>query len=152
MGCEPSLADLAAKVRIRRKAARPHHRPDQRHRIDLSSCQQRHLDESTLPAALIPSEPERTDVAYERSEIKRRVLEAISSLPPREQTVISLYYYKEATMKQIGTEIGVERVPRLAAACARHRPPADGLVGAGTGSRGAVDAPLGLSSSSTSGR
>jgi RNA polymerase sigma factor for flagellar operon FliA len=115
MGCEPSLADLAAKVgsdekRLGRTIVRIN-------AIESTSplASNDHLDESTLPAALIPSEPERPDVAYERSEIKRRVLEAISSLPPREQTVISLYYYKEATMKQIGSEIGVNesRVSQL---------------------------------------
>ena len=115
MGCEPSLADLAAKVgsdekRLGRTIVRIN-------AIESTSplASNDHLDESTLPAALIPSEPERPDVAYERSEIKRRVLDAISSLPPREQTVISLYYYKEATMKQIGSEIGVNesRVSQL---------------------------------------
>ena len=115
LGHEPSIADLAAKVgtdekRLGRTIVRIN-------AIESTSplASNDHLDESTLPAALIPSEPERPDVAYERSEIKRRVLEAISSLPPREQTVISLYYYKEATMKQIGSEIGVNesRVSQL---------------------------------------
>jgi len=115
MGCEPSLADLAAKIgsdekRLGRTIVRIN-------AIESTSplANNDHLDESTLPAALIPSEPERPDVAYERSEVKRRVLDAISSLPLREQTVISLYYYKEATMKQIGTEIGVNesRVSQL---------------------------------------
>jgi RNA polymerase sigma factor for flagellar operon FliA len=38
-----------------------------------------------------------------------------SSLPPRERKVIGLYYYGEATMKQIGAEIGVNesRVSQL---------------------------------------
>ncbi len=115
LGCEPSLADLAAKMgsdekRLGRTIVRIN-------AIESTSplANNDHLDESTLPAALIPSEPERPDVAYERSEVKRRVLDAIGSLPPREQTVISLYYYKEATMKQIGTEIGVNesRVSQL---------------------------------------
>jgi len=40
---------------------------------------------------------------------------AIGSLPPREQKVISLYYYGDVTMKQIGAEIGVNesRVSQL---------------------------------------
>ena len=41
LGHEPSLADLAAKDRVRRKAPGPHHRPHQRHRIDLAARQQR---------------------------------------------------------------------------------------------------------------
>jgi RNA polymerase sigma factor for flagellar operon FliA len=115
LGCEPSLADLAAKVgsdekRLGRTIVRIN-------AIESTSplANNDHLDESTLPAALIPSEPERPDVAFERDETERRVRDAIASLPPREQKVISLYYYKEATMKQIGAEIGVNesRVSQL---------------------------------------
>jgi hypothetical protein len=79
-------------------------------------------DESTMPAALIPSEPEQPDTAYEKNETKDRVREAIASLPPREQKVIGLYYYGEATMKQIGQEIGVNesRVSQLHARAIRR--------------------------------
>ena len=115
LGCEPSLADLAAKVgsdekRLGRTIVRIN-------AIESTSplANNEHLDESTLPAALIPSEPERPDVAFEREETKRRVQDAIASLPAREQKVIGLYYYQEATMKQIGAEIGVNesRVSQL---------------------------------------
>jgi len=115
LGCEPSLADLAAKVgsdekRLGRTIVRIN-------AIESTSplANNDHLDEATLPAALIPSEPERPDVAFEREETKRRVQDAIASLPPREQKVIGLYYYQEATMKQIGAEIGVNesRVSQL---------------------------------------
>jgi RNA polymerase sigma factor FliA len=115
LGCEPSLADLAAKIgsdekRLGRTIVRIN-------AIESTSplANNDNLDESTLPAALIPSEPERPDVAFEREETKRRVQTAIASLPPREQKVIGLYYYQEATMKQIGAEIGVNesRVSQL---------------------------------------
>ena len=48
--------------------------------------------------------------------------DAIDSLPPREQKVIGLYYYSEATMKQIGAEIGVNesRVSQLHARAIRR--------------------------------
>jgi len=80
------------------------------------------LDESSLPAALIPSEPEQPDTAYEKSETKDRIRAAIESLPAREQKVIGLYYYQEATMKQIGAEIGVNesRVSQLHARAIRR--------------------------------
>jgi hypothetical protein len=80
------------------------------------------LDESTLPAALMPSEPEQPDIAYEKSETKDRIRAAIESLPAREQKVIGLYYYQEATMKQIGAEIGVNesRVSQLHARAIRR--------------------------------
>jgi DNA-binding CsgD family transcriptional regulator len=81
-----------------------------------------HIDESTLPQALIPSEPEQPDIAFEREEVRVRVCAAISSLPPREQKVIGRYYYGEATMKEIGSEIGVNesRVSQLHARAIRR--------------------------------
>jgi RNA polymerase sigma factor FliA len=122
LGHEPSLADLAAKVgsdekRLGRTIVRIN-------AIESTSplANNDHVDESTLPTALIPSEPEQPDAAYERQETRDRVCAAIASLPPREQKVIGLYYYGEATMKQIGAEIGVNesRVSQLHARAIRR--------------------------------
>ncbi len=122
LGHEPSLADLAAKIgsdekRLGRTIVRIN-------AIESTSplANNDNLDESTLPTALIPSEPEQPDEAYERQETKERVCAAIASLPPREQKVIGLYYYGEATMKQIGAEIGVNesRVSQLHARAIRR--------------------------------
>jgi DNA-binding CsgD family transcriptional regulator len=51
----------------------------------------------------------------EEKEVRNRVRAAIASLPARERRVVALYYYGEATMKQIGAEIGVNesRVSQL---------------------------------------
>lgn len=122
LGCEPSLADLAAKMgsdekRLGRTIVRIN-------AIESTSPLAKNdtLDEATLPLALIPSEPERPDVAYEREQIEERVRGAIASLSLREQKVIGLYYYAEATMKQIGAEIGVNesRVSQLHARAIRR--------------------------------
>src|SRR6188472_4001825 len=69
----------------------------------------------SLPAALVPSEPTAPDRAFEQKEVRDRIRAAIASLPPRERRVVALYYYGEATMKQIGAEIGVNesRVSQL---------------------------------------
>ena len=122
LGHEPSLADLAAKMgsdekRLGRTIVRIN-------QIESTSplANNDHLDESSLPTVLVPSEPEQPDAAYERNETKERVAAAIASLPPREQKVIGLYYYGEATMKQIGAEIGVNesRVSQLHARAIRR--------------------------------
>ena len=122
LGCEPSLAELAAKLgldekRLSRTIVRIH-------AIESTSplASGENLDESTLPAALIPSEPEQPDFAYEKAQTKDRIRSAIESLPAREQKVIGLYYYTEATMKQIGAEIGVNesRVSQLHARAIRR--------------------------------
>ena len=115
LGHEPSLADLAAKVgtdekRLGRTIVRIA-------TIESTSplATSETVDEACLPSALVPSEPEAPDAAYERNEIKERVRVAIATLPPREQKVIGLYYYGEVTMKEIGAEIGVNesRVSQL---------------------------------------
>src|SRR5213079_3066763 len=115
LGAEPSLADLAARVgsdetRLSRTIVRIN-------TIESTSplSAGENVDNSTLPAALCPSEPMAPDRAYEELEVRDRVRAAIASLPPRERKVIGLYYYAEATMKQIGAEIGVNesRVSQL---------------------------------------
>jgi RNA polymerase sigma factor for flagellar operon FliA len=122
LGCEPSLADLAARVgsdekRLGRTIVRIN-------AIESTSplASNDRMDESSLPTALVPSEPERPDAAYEREQTKSRVRAAIATLPKREQKVIGLYYYAEATMKQIGAEIGVNesRVSQLHARAIRR--------------------------------
>jgi RNA polymerase sigma factor for flagellar operon FliA len=122
LGCEPSLADLAARVgsdekRLGRTIVRIN-------AIESTSplANHEHLNEASLPPALVPAEPEQPDRAYERAETKARIRAAIASLPAREQKVIGLYYYGEATMKQIGAEIGVNesRVSQLHARAIRR--------------------------------
>src|SRR5436190_24110858 len=88
LGHEPSLADLAARVgsdekRLGRTIVRIN-------TIESTSplASADHVDETALPASLIPSEPEQPDTAYEKAETKDRVRAAIASLPPREQKVI----------------------------------------------------------------
>ena len=116
LGPEPSLADLAAARRLRRKAPRPHDRPHQHDRIDVAALggrERRRRD--AAGRRWCPSEPTAPDRAYEELEVRDRVRAAIASLPPRERKVIGLYYYGEVTMKQIGAEIGVNesRVSQL---------------------------------------
>src|SRR5579862_1012028 len=73
LGHEPSLADLAAKVgtdekRLSRTIVRIN-------TIESTSplAAGDHVDEGALPAALVPSEPDSPDRAYERLETKERV-------------------------------------------------------------------------------
>jgi RNA polymerase sigma factor for flagellar operon FliA len=122
LGYEPSLADLAARVgsdekRLSRTIVRIN-------TIESTSplATGEHMDENSLPRALVPSEPDAPDKAYEKSETCGRVRAAILSLPARERKVISLYYYGEVTMKEIGAEIGVNesRVSQLHARAIRR--------------------------------
>lgn len=122
LGHEPSLADLAQAIgsdekRLGRTIVRIN-------TIESTSpfSSGDHVDEAQLPAVLVPAEPERPDLQYERDEVKARVRSAIAQLPPREQRVIALYYYHESTMKDIGAELGVNesRVSQLHARAIRR--------------------------------
>ena len=115
LGHEPSLADLANEIgtdekRLGKTIVRIK-------TIESTSpfSSAENVDESQLPAVMVPAEPERPDMQYERDEVKSRVRNAIATLPPREQRVIALYYYNEVTMKDIGAELGVNesRVSQL---------------------------------------
>jgi RNA polymerase sigma factor for flagellar operon FliA len=115
LGAEPSLADLAARVgsdeaRLGRTIVRIN-------TIESTSplSAGENVDGTMLPAALVPSEPQAPDKAFEEKEVRDRIRAAIASLPPRERRVVALYYYGDATMKQIGAEIGVNesRVSQL---------------------------------------
>jgi RNA polymerase sigma factor for flagellar operon FliA len=115
LGAEPSLADLAARVgsdeaRLGRTIVRI---ATIESTSPLSAGE--NVDGANLPAALVPSEPTAPDRAFEEKEVRDRIRAAIASLPPRERRVVALYYYAEATMKQIGAEIGVNesRVSQL---------------------------------------
>jgi RNA polymerase sigma factor for flagellar operon FliA len=115
LGAEPSLADLAAKMgsdetRLGRTILRIS-------TIESTSplSAGENVDGTMLPPALVPSEPMAPDKAYEQRQVRDRVRAAIAGLPPRERKVIGLYYYAEATMKEIGASIGVNesRVSQL---------------------------------------
>jgi RNA polymerase sigma factor for flagellar operon FliA len=115
LGHEPSLADLAHEIgsdekRLGKTIVRIN-------TIESTSplSAGENVDGASLPPALVPSEPQSPDKAYEEREVRDRIRAAIASLPPRERKVIGMYYYAEATMKQIGAAIGVNesRVSQL---------------------------------------
>src|SRR6188768_729645 len=138
-GCEPSMADLAARVgsdetRLGRTIVRI---ATIESTSPLSAGE--NVDGANLPAALVPSEPTAPDKAFEEKEVRDRIRAAIASLPPRERRVVALYYYGEATMKQIGAEIGVNesRVSQLHARAIQRLKKA---LGADTASADAAEA------------
>lgn len=115
LGVEPSMQDLATRVgtdvaRLERTIVRIHTIESTSPMASADS-----IDGASLPAVLVPSEPPSPDKAFETQEVKDRVRRAMHALPPRERKIVSMYYFGEATMKQIGGEIGVNesRVSQL---------------------------------------
>ena len=122
LGHEPSLADLAQAIGAdEKRLGKTIVRINTIESTSPLSCGD-HVDEAQLPAVLVPAEPERPDLAYERTEVRERVRAAIETLPVRERRVISLYYYGEVMMKEIGAELGVNesRVSQLHARALRR--------------------------------
>ncbi len=122
LGHEPSLADLAAAIGSdEKRLGKTIVRINTIESTSPLSCGD-NVDETQLPAVMVPAEPERPDLAFERAEVRDRVRAAIETLPARERRVIALYYYREVTMKEIGMELGVNesRVSQLHARAVRR--------------------------------
>jgi RNA polymerase sigma factor for flagellar operon FliA len=115
LGAEPTIEDLANRVgadvgRLERTIVRITTIESTSPMANLES-----IDASTLPAVLVPSEPLSPHRLFEQAESRERVRLALATLPERERKIITLYYFEEATMKQIGAAIGVNesRVSQL---------------------------------------
>jgi RNA polymerase sigma factor for flagellar operon FliA len=73
--------------------------------------------------AYIPGRPEDDPLfVCLRGELKEKLAEAIERLPERERLVMTLYYYEEMTMREIGLAIGVveSRVSQIHASAVVH--------------------------------
>jgi len=115
LGAEPTLSDLARRVgteesRLEKTIVRINtiESTSPLANLDTQDC-------AMLPAVLVPSEPPSPDRLYEQTEARDRIRAALSRLPARERRIVSLYYFGDATMKQIGQAIGVNesRVSQL---------------------------------------
>ncbi len=65
-------------------------------------------DSGDQELAYVPGSPEE-DPLFRclKGELKQRLTDAIDELPERERLVLTLYYYEELTMKEIGVTLGV---------------------------------------------
>ncbi len=64
-------------------------------------------DKKSLLDCLAGSKDADPQVSYRLEELKRVIAEAIDSLSEKERLMISLYYYEELTMKEIGLVLGI---------------------------------------------
>jgi RNA polymerase sigma factor for flagellar operon FliA len=84
---------------------------------------ERSEDSGEEELAYIPNRPE-DDPLFRclKGEMQARVVNAIDQLPERERLVMTLYYYEEMTMKEIGLTLGVveSRVSQIHASAVLH--------------------------------
>ncbi len=73
--------------------------------------------------AYVPGKPEDDPLFHcLRGELEERLTDAIANLPDRERLVMTLYYYEEMTMREIGLALGVveSRVSQVHASAVVH--------------------------------
>jgi RNA polymerase sigma factor for flagellar operon FliA len=84
---------------------------------------ERNEDSGDEELAYIPGRPDE-DPLFRclRGELEERLAEAINQLPDRERLVMTLYYYEEMTMREIGLALGVveSRVSQVHASAVMH--------------------------------
>ena len=84
---------------------------------------ERNEDSGEEELAYVPGRPEE-DPLFRclRGELEERLSEAIANLPDRERLVMTLYYYEEMTMREIGLALGVveSRVSQVHASAVVH--------------------------------
>jgi RNA polymerase sigma factor for flagellar operon FliA len=103
---------------------------------------ERSEDSGDEELAYIPGSPEE-DPLFRclKGEVKQRLADAIDELPEKERMVLTLYYYEELTMKEIGLTLGVveSRVSQIhSSAVLRLRTALAGLRGSSSSSRAKV--------------
>lgn len=84
---------------------------------------ERNEDSGEEDLAYVPGRPEE-DPLFRclKGELQERLTEAIQNLPDRERLVMTLYYYEEMTMREIGLALGVveSRVSQVHASAVVH--------------------------------
>ena len=84
---------------------------------------ERNEDSGEEELAYVPGRPE-DDPLFRclRGELEERLADAIQNLPTRERLVMTLYYYEEMTMREIGLALGVveSRVSQVHASAVVH--------------------------------
>src|SRR5271157_3710652 len=92
--------------------------------LDIGTLHVEHSEDSgEEELAYIPNRPDE-DPLFRclRGEMRQRLADAILELPERERLVMTLYYYEEMTMKEIGLILGVveSRVSQIHASAVLH--------------------------------
>jgi len=102
---------------------------------------ERNEDSGEEELAYVPGRPDEDPLFLcLRGELEEKLSEAIAALPDRERLVMTLYYYEEMTMREIGLALGVveSRVSQLHASAVVHlRAALKDLAARGTLERGA---------------
>ena len=122
MGRAPGEAEIAAEMGLELEQYQQLTRDLKGLEIGTLNAE-RNEDSGDEEMAYVPGRPEE-DPLFRclRSEMEDRLAEAIGNLPERERLVMTLYYFEEMTMREIGLALGVveSRVSQVHASAVRH--------------------------------
>jgi RNA polymerase sigma factor for flagellar operon FliA len=92
--------------------------------LEIGSLDVAHSEDSSDDeVAYVPSSPEEGPLFQcLKAEMRARLADAITALPERERLVLTLYYYEEMTMKEIGLTLDVveSRVSQIHTSAVLH--------------------------------
>jgi RNA polymerase sigma factor for flagellar operon FliA len=91
--------------------------------LEIGTLHSKREDSGEEELAYLPNRPEDDPLfRYLHAELRERVTAAIGDLPERERLVMTLYYYEETTMKEIGVILDVveSRVSQIHASAVLH--------------------------------
>lgn len=122
LGRAPGEAEIAAEMRLNLEEFQQLLRDLKGLEIGELNAE-RNEDSGDEEIAYVPGRPEE-DPLFRclRSEMEEHLAEAIANLPERERLVMTLYYYEEMTMREIGLALGVveSRVSQVHASAVGH--------------------------------
>ncbi len=102
LGEGPSYAELAARLGWKKGIRRTIWRIRA-----MESIAGLNGETAMLPDEVVPPQPESPEKIYERKETQKRLRNVIATLSRQERIVVHLYYFEDATFKQIGQVLGV---------------------------------------------
>src|ERR1700678_2171781 len=92
--------------------------------LEIGTLHSEHSEDSGGEEVVyLPTRPEEDHLfRFLHTEMRERLTQAISDLPERERLVMTLYYYEETTMKEIGLILGVveSRISQIHASAVMH--------------------------------
>lgn len=102
----PTEAEIAAKLGV--GLDRWRQMASEMQNMGLVSSSSRRPDQEDLPAPDYPAHPDtQPDAMWAREQLHNVLWEAMKALPPRYQQVVTLYYTRDLTMREIGEVMGV---------------------------------------------
>ena len=124
LGRVPTEPEIAAEMNVSLEEYQ--HLANDLKGLEIGSLQvERSEDSGEQELAHVPAAPEESPLFQcLQGEMRQRLVDGIESLPEKERMVLTLYYYEELTMKEIGLTLGVveSRVSQIhSAAMARLR-------------------------------